>query len=182
MTYAFLLTGIVVALLFSEPRLSPLMRTVIALLVLLAICPSLDPKQWRTESTGLPTFFSSGEYHRYIQRNENIIALPYGAHRQTMLWQATTQMYFRMTVGYTSVHPREFSQWPITGAAFAKETEIPNEPSQLEALMAAHQVEGVIVDEPNLEHWRPLLSQIDPSPIRVGGVALFRPSSAILAL
>jgi hypothetical protein len=114
-----------------------------------------------------------------LQRNENVIALPYGISGSSMLWQATTGFYFRMAGGWTSVTPREFQRWPIVGALLTT-TYIPDAPIQLRAFMATHDVRAVIVDDGEADFWATMLSPLDPAPARAGGVTIYRPRADVL--
>jgi len=98
-----------------------------------------------------------------------------------MLWQAETGMYFKMAGGYTGITPREFAGWPIVGA-FSSQTLIPDPKAQLMAFMVAHDAYTVVVDDAHLARWAPLLAAIDSSPVRSGGVSVYRARQAELAV
>jgi hypothetical protein len=76
--------------------------------------------------------------------------------------------------------PREFIGWPIVNA-FMTGSYIPHADVQLRAFMATHGADAVIVDDPRNQFWAPMLLKVDPSPHAVGGVWIYRASSASLA-
>jgi hypothetical protein len=126
---------------------------------------------WRS-NCDTPAFFTRGDYRRYLKPRENIIVLPYGINGGSMLWQAAAGFYFRMAGGWTSLTPREFESWPIVGALLTR-TYIPDASAQLRAFMAAHDAHAILVTEQEAQFWQPLLSQLDRSPTRSGGVVVY---------
>ena len=177
--YAFLVAAVIVALWLADERVSLRLCVGLAILLIAAGFPSLDPQVW-TRPVDLPAFFSSGTYRRYLRPGEVVIALPYGSIGNTMLWQAATGMYFRMAVGYTGLHPRDFDEWPIINA-FANTTMIPEASLQLKVFMAAHDVTAIVADDSQIAQWGGLLTTIDPSPLHTGGITLYRIAATDLA-
>ena len=177
--YAFLVVGIIAARWIADQKHHPRRRAIVAVLVVAAGLPNLASGFW-TRPVDLPAFFAAGSYQRYLRPGEVILPLPFGSIGYTMLWQAATDMYFRMAVGYTGLHPREFDQWPIINA-FANTTLIPDATLQLKAFMAAHEVTAIVADDSQLPQWGPLLATIDPAPAHVGGVAVYRFAPSAIA-
>jgi hypothetical protein len=122
----------------------------------------------------VPAFFAQSGDTLVIRRDETIIAIPYGIRGNTMLWQATAGMSFRMAGGYTGRTPREFERWPIVNALMTA-TLIPDASAQLAAFMAAHDATVVVVDDTHREMWAGMLEAIDPKPQHAGGIWLYRP-------
>jgi len=171
-TYGLLIIAIIVSLWLADQQISGLGRGLFALAIVIATLPNLDGEFWG-RPVQLPTFFRDGSYLKYLRPNEVALALPYSSIGDTMLWQAATNMYFRMAIGYTGIHPREVDQWPIINA-FANTTLIPDATTQLKAFLAAHEISVVIADDSQLGQWGPLLSTIDGSPLHTGGVTIYR--------
>jgi hypothetical protein len=146
--------------------------------VLLAIflCPNLHSSFW-ARSNDTPEFFTRADYRRYLSPGENVIILPYGISGTSMLWQAAAGFYFRMAGGWTTITPREFQRWPIV-TAMLTQTYIPDVTLQLLAFMAAHDVRTIIVGESKSLLWGPMLAPLDSSPLRTGGVVIYRASSS----
>jgi hypothetical protein len=176
--YAFLCLALIVAMWLSGPRLVSLKLASIALLAVF-LCPNLHANFW-CRSNDTPEFFTRGDYRRYLKPGENVILLPYGISGASMMWQAAADFYFRMAGGWTSITPREFQRWPIVSAMLT-ETYIPDVTLQLRAFMATHDVQAVIVKYYNSAFWEPMLSPLDNSPIRTGGVVIYRSSSNDMA-
>jgi hypothetical protein len=169
--------AIVVSIWLNALRSAVLKIAVLALLALFLI-PNLHADFW-SKPNSTPSFFTRADYLRYLQRDENVIGLPYGISGTSMLWQATAGFYFRMAGGWTSVTPREFQRWPIVGSLLTT-TYIADAPVQLRAFMAAHDVRAVIVDDREVDFWAMMLSPLDPAPVRVSGVTIYRPPPADL--
>lgn len=179
MNYAFLAAALIAARWLADEAAGRGLRAILALALIAFSIPNLDAGFF-SAPVATPAFFTAGAYGKFLRPGETVVALPYGITGETMLWQAETAMYFRMASGYTGITPREFESWPIAGA-FVTQTLIPDGPAQLRGFMAAHDADTVIVDDRHLALWSPLLSAIDRSPVHVGGVSLYRATSADLA-
>ena len=73
--------------------------------------------------------------------------LPYGILGEGMLWQAATDMYFRMAEGYVTFAPpvpEEHSRWPIVAGLYQLRG-VPAAGDQFKAYLANHDVGAVIV-------------------------------------
>jgi hypothetical protein len=179
MNYVFLATGVVVASWLADVAIPRRLRVIMTGLLIASLLPNLDASIWASR-TALPQFFSAGQYAKALRRDETVVALPFGIHGNTMLWQAEAEFYFRLAGGYTGITPREFERWPIINALMTA-TLIPSAPSQLAAFMAAHGATTVIVDEAQRAPWSATLSALDPAPENQSGVWLYRPSPTLLA-
>jgi hypothetical protein len=179
--YISLGLAIVTSRWLSSPQVAPAVKAVAVALIALFLCPNLSASFW-VEPVGTPEFFTASRfsYRQYLLPDEIAVVLPFGLNGHSMLWQAESAMYFRMAGGYTGLTPREFESWPIINA-FETSTSLPDAPMQLLAFMAAHETSIVIVDDAHTPRWAPILSAIDPSPLRTGGVALYRASARELA-
>jgi hypothetical protein len=176
MNYAFLASALMSAQWLADEAFARRLRAILAIALILLSVPNLDAGFF-SAPVATPAFFTAGAYRKFLRPNETVIAIPFGITGDTMLWQAETAMYFRMASGYTGITPREVESWPIAGA-FSTQTLIPDAPVQLRAFMAAHDADSVIADDRHLALWTPLLSAIDRSPVRIGGVSLYRATPA----
>jgi hypothetical protein len=176
--YAFLSLAIIVSMWLNAPSPAGLKLVAIALLAIF-LCPNLRSGFWNTDND-TPEFFTRGDYRRYLNPGANVVILPYGISGSSMLWQATAGFYFRMAGGWTSITPREFEGWPIVSAMLTR-TYIPDVTQQLRAFMAAHNVRTIVVTDRESPLWEPMLSPVDSSPIRIGGVAIYSSSPGELA-
>jgi hypothetical protein len=169
--YAFLALAIIVSMWLSAPRPAGLKLAAIVLLAI-SLCPNLHSGFW-CGNIDTPEFFTHGDCRRYLKPGENVIVLPYGIRGTSMLWQAASNFYFQMAGGWVSLTPREFQTWPIVSAMLT-DTYLPDIASQLRAFMAAHGVHAIIVNDRESQFWEPMLSPLDSSPIRSGGVVVYR--------
>jgi hypothetical protein len=169
--YAFLALAIIVSRWLSVSRPMALKLGAIGLLAV-SLCPNLCTSFWSSNIES-PDFFANGDYRRILQPEENVVILPYGMNGASMLWQALAGFYFRVAGGWTSITPREFESWPVVNAMLTR-TYLPEMTLQLRAFMAAHGVQTVIVSDAENALWQPILSQLDPSPVQISGVAVYR--------
>ena len=177
MIYAFLALAVIVSLLLSDRDISARWKYAATALIVLFLMPNPSSEYWakRTES---PAFFTTGLVKNYLARNEVVVVLP---SQGSMLWQAETDMYYRMAGGYVSVSaPDAFLAWPITSYLLRGEA-IPDAADQLKAFLATHDVGAVLVTDEVWNSWEPLMSAVDASIQRAGGVYICRIPAAELA-
>jgi len=106
---------------------------------------------------------------------------PFGYMGDSMLWQAETNMYFRMVGGSIGLYPTEFDDWPILNA-FTTASFLPDVTEQLKAFMQHHEVNVVIVadSDPDASYWNGLVSTFQNKEYRVGRVTIHRVSPSVL--
>ncbi len=173
MIYAFLALAVVVSLVMSARDISPTWKYAVAGFIVVFSLPNLSSAYW-VKANESPELFSKGIYKEYLSPNENVVVLPYGVTGNSMLWQAETDMYFRMAGGYVSVSPPDaFLAWPITNYFLHKDA-IPDAEDQLKAFLANHDVRTVLVTDLTWPLWKPLLASLGASPQNAGGVYIYR--------
>jgi len=172
--YCVLLLAIVVTHWFSSNGFGPATNAVFATIVIAFTVPNLLSHGW-SRPADIPSFFTTEMYRNYLKPGENVLVFPFGARGDSMLWQAESNMYFRMVGGHMGVFPAEYSGWPIF-QAFYLATYIPDAASQLGAFLIHHQVDAAIVanGEPEAERWDQLLSQFSSTKNSDGGVTIYR--------
>ncbi len=176
--YACLDLAIIASIWLSTPRRA-VVKIAAVMLLLTFLLPNMHSGFWsRTDDT--PEFFKHGDYQRYLTQEENVVVLPYGINGTSMLWQAAAGFHFRMAGGWTSLTPHEFETWPIVNAMLTR-TYLPDITSQLCAFMAGHDVRAIIVNQLAAPFWERMLAPLDRSPIRIGGVVMYRPARGELA-
>jgi len=106
--YAFLVLAIMTALYLSEVNKAPGIG--LSALIVFCLLPNFDGEYW-TDATQTPTFFTDGIYRKYIRRNDVIMVLPPRDRSNAMLWQAETDMYFRMAGGYAGPDQKWSGEW-----------------------------------------------------------------------
>ena len=142
--YLGLISALTVALWLSTAEVSIYTRFGVAGLLSLFLMPSLSASYWDT-AVDTPRFFTEGAYKRYLDPHEIVVVVPYGWIGNSMLWQATSKMYFRMAGGWSGMPPAEYQRWPAMVALFDG-TYLPDAETQMKAFLAAHQVTAVLVD------------------------------------
>lgn len=159
---------------------------VVAAAVLFAM-PRLSAAFWDTP-VDTPQFFLSGAYRDYLPPGTIVLTVPYGWRGNSLLWQAQSDMYFRMAGAYTGLPVAEFERWPAMVALFNGKY-LPDPETQLKAFMAAHKIAAVLVDEsikdsPDAEQrqqYRTVTAALGPAPERTGGVLIYRFTPGALA-
>jgi hypothetical protein len=180
MIYAFLALAVVVSLLMSARDMPASWKYASAALIVLFSLPNLSREYW-VKANESPEFFTTKLFKQYLSDNENVVVLPYGVTGNSMLWQAETDMYYRMAGGYVSVSPPDaFLAWPITNYFLHKDA-IPDAEDQLKAFLATHDVHTVLVTDQVWPLWKPLLASLDTSPQNSGGVYIYRVPEEVLA-
>jgi hypothetical protein len=177
--YAFLILAVISSVWLNELACSPYAKFGIGALIVLSTLPNLSADYW-ARPTDTPAFFTDGTYRKYIAPGETVVTLPYWWQGNGMLWQAQTDMYFRMAGAWTGPPTPEFDRWPIVKALATNM--LPPEPeTQLKAFVANHDVGAVIAGSGTDPVFQPMLSSLDATPLSIGGVTLYRVQPANLA-
>ncbi|MGH7915435.1 MAG: hypothetical protein ACREPW_12430, partial [Candidatus Binataceae bacterium] len=185
--YLALILALIMALWLSGGATSLNTKCAMAALAILFLLPNLSAAYWDTP-TDTPEFFANGTYSHYLKPGEIAVVVPYGWSGNSMLWQAQSDMYFRMAGGYTGMPPAEFQLWPAVIALF-NGTYLPDPQTQLKAFLAAHQVTAVLVDEraknssdaKQRQDYLTVLAALGSAPNTVGGVLIYRFTPDMLA-
>ena len=200
MLYAYLALAVIVAKWLAEEGGRKELRWMLGLAIVPFVLPSLRSSFWETPAE-IPVFFSSNLYRQYLSPGETVMVLPYGHLGEGMLWQAATNLYFRMAGGYLSAVPpvpSEHIRWPIVAGLF-NIAGVPEADDQLKAYLTSHGVSVVIVGPrthylvgrmgnqqiidtwlrwPTVDQTRiatdKLLASLNTHPIETGGVTLYR--------
>jgi hypothetical protein len=180
MIYAFLALAVVVSLLLSARDMSAAWKYAATALIVLFLLPNPLSGYWVTTNVS-PKFFTTGLFKQYLTRDETVVVLPYGVTGNSMLWQAESDMYYRMAGGYIAVNPPDaFLAWPITNYFLHKDA-IPDAEDQLNAFLATHDVRTVLVTDEVWPFWKPLISTLDAGFQHAGGVYICRVPAGKLA-
>lgn len=171
MNYGFLAAAVALATWLATGDVSVKVRTAVALVCAISVFPRPLPQASSKNAT--PEFFSAGLYRDYLKPGENVLVIPYGRNGNSMLWQARTNMYFRMPGGYLNLIPPEFRRWPIVNTLFTS-TPVPDAGAQLKAFLDSNGVGAVVVADGSEPLWRTLLSSLAIELRHVGGVTVYR--------
>jgi hypothetical protein len=118
-----------------------------------------------------PTFFRGSSYRHYLSAGETLLALPFGADGNSMLWQAETGFYFRMPEGYTGHFvPPQFESQQIVGELSAQE-EV--NPARLADFLRVYHVSDIVLDAEALNPYAGELARLGLKGVAVGGVLLY---------
>jgi hypothetical protein len=178
--YLFLSLAIMTAIWLSSASYGCGTKVAIGIGTIVFMLPNASAGYW-TSTRSTPLFFSSRLYTHHLVKDEVVIAIPFGGRSECMLWQATSDMYFRMASGWTVPMPPEYASWPIMDS-FAYGTTLPDAGDQLKAFMANHYATAVILSDNDKDKrlWLAILQDLDVRPIAVGGVSLYKVSAGSL--
>jgi hypothetical protein len=88
------------ALYLSNPIHTGIVRLMIGGLIVLFLWPNVSYfRSVGTSKVETPAFFLTGTYQHYLKRGETVVVLPWGNRGNGKLWQAQTNMYFRIAEG-----------------------------------------------------------------------------------
>jgi hypothetical protein len=166
----FLDLALIVALYLAAQK--PALRLVLGILVVVSLLP--NPWHLRGQEVDTPVFFSNGIYRQWLAPNEIVLVLPYGLAGNSMLWQAQSDMYFRMQGGYVSTQIPDAFRGEQIVQSLEHNVCFENCAEQFLAFVDEHQVGAVVVPERYEREWAEFLSRMPSAPIRVGGVALYQ--------
>jgi hypothetical protein len=182
--YMWLAVGLIVAL-WLAARSRSVVRWAAVTLAAVMILPDLSSLPYHQEAF-VPPFFAEGTYRRYIRAGEIVLIIPYGRGpglSADMMWQAETEMYFRLASGNTGFVP-EVYQGPITRCLRK------NRPRRVKRIspegfigfLRTHRIGSIVVAEGYEDRWDPLLSILGVDGVEVGGVTFYRlPSPGVVA-
>jgi hypothetical protein len=174
--YAFLILGMILSIYLAGSTARP---GILALWVFATLFPNplllLHASHYE-----VPSFFARGTYRSYLRPGANLLVLPFGIGGPSMLWQADSKMYFNMSGGYTGLIPAEFQKWPLL-RTLANSLATPKQDEQLIAFVQTYGIDAVVVEDGTGAPAHRLAQAIDPKPVKVGGISLYRVPRALTA-
>lgn len=172
-------TSLVIAIAVSQALAAPISRPAavlrwgLALIGVVMLLPSGGSILFHSTPPD-PTFFTSDQYKRYIDRDENVLALPYSARGFSLLWQARTDMWFRLAGGYLGQQPPdEYLEEPVVIQLFGGEANAET-PCLLKSFIERRRVGSVVMEAASTEPYRPVLAELGLHSREVGGVDYYR--------
>lgn len=120
-----------------------------------------------------PTFFRGSSYRHYLTAGETLLALPFGAAGNSMLWQAETGFYFRMPEGYLGQFaPPQFQSQRIGGQLGTTEE---GNPARLAAFLRVYHVSDIVAEAraPAPSRYAVELASLGLHGVAVDGVLLY---------
>ena len=176
--YLFLVAAVIVAMWLAKPRAGgwDVAKWALAALTIVFLLPNIGSGRWRSTPSN-PPFFATTEYKRFLHHDETVLILPWIGNTESMLWQAETDMWFRMAGGYLGkLFPADYAREPVLPAFF--HLNMIDEASNLRAFLDHRDVSAVIVDPTNPQQWPGVLARLGLRPVSLGGVLLYRVTSA----
>ena len=118
--YMFLLVAVIGAMWLAQPRTGgwALGKWAVAAASIAFLVPNVSGGLWRGQEFN-PAFFTTHQYRRVLARGETVLILPFGQLDNSMLWQADTDMWFRLAGGYINPqYPADYESDPLFPALF----------------------------------------------------------------
>ena len=170
MMFAFLTLSLIVSIyLTTQPH--RLRKWFLACLSVVSMAPNL-PAGWWFSRADTPRFFVDGSFKQHLVKGEVTLILPYGWQCNSMLWQAQTDMYFRMAGGYLGLTSPEFLSWPVLYTLYRGEKCF-DFAQQLKFFLAAHQVRTIILAQDARGTFSTLFEPFQMTRTEVGDVVLY---------
>jgi hypothetical protein len=181
--YISLACAVIAALWLAAPSTHHWRRWLLAALAVAFLIPNINarlpgsPLRMFNARLPTPTFFATGLYRRYLRRDEIVLPLPYGSYGYSLLWQARTDMYFRLASGRFRYPPASYPQ-QIANELMGRAAMTPNASSLLRSFVISEQISDVVADPAGSGPWLGVLTKLGLRPVSVGGVLLYRVPSA----
>ncbi len=107
--FAFLILAVIAAI-WIDTTMNPFVAASFVVLAVACLLPNFRGSYW-TRSADSPEFFSRDIYRQYVKPGDVVWALPPGDFGDSMLWQAQSNMYFRMAEGNAGPDQDWMRQW-----------------------------------------------------------------------
>ena len=171
--YMFLLVGVIGAMWLAQPRTGgwAVGKWAVAAASIAFLVPNVSGGLWRGQEFN-PAFFTTHQYRRVLARGETVLILPFGQLDDSMLWQADTDMWFRLAGGYINPqYPADYESDPLFPALFRNARP---DPQTLRSFLARRHVGAVIVDPEMPQRWPKALAALGLKRMSLGGIWLYR--------
>jgi hypothetical protein len=181
--YTALVTAVIVALWVAGTRPGTWPRVLLPVLAIIALLPNVGLASWAGPNArtlfasappAIPRFFTNGAYRHCLRENEVVLALPFGARGNSLIWQAKSGFWFRLAGGYVMNAVPPFFSRPDTARKVADN----KEPSKLtlddvRGFTHAASVTSIVLNGSQSRPWRKLLDPLG-QPQVVDGVLIYR--------
>jgi hypothetical protein len=164
-------------------------KAALGLILVVMIIPNVGAGLYKT-STGVPEFFSTTLYQRYIAPGANILILPLGSYSREAMWQQATSYSFTLATGYGISVPHPEEVLPIV-LRFGTRGDSPNIPQPVSAAeanayqyyveqyLATEHITGVVMREGFETQFSQYFAFLHEDPVHTGGVWYYAIPSAI---
>jgi hypothetical protein len=171
--YVWLATAVIAALWLRDGGRWGWLRWGVVGAAAILLLPDLSTSKPLHITLDQPAFFAEGTYRSYLSPGETVLYLPVRAGADEMLVQAETDMYFRLAIGYVGSVPPTYRGEPGLTAVRTNRPDSLHEDT-FRSVLALHQIGAVVVEDPYVNQWRPLLDAVGATPTEIGGITLFR--------
>jgi len=171
--YMFLIVAVILAMWLAQPRAGrwALGKWALAAASIAFLVPNVTGGLWRGQEYN-PGFFTTHQYRSVLTRGETVLILPFGQLGNSMLWQADTDMWFRLAGGYINpLYPADYEKDPLFPALFRNARP---DPQKLRSFLDRRHVGAVIVDPEMPQQWPDALAALGLKRIPLGGVWFYR--------
>ncbi len=176
--FLWLAAALLVALWVAAPgrlRALRIVAVVVAAVTLLpsrAEVPGTGRTWWSTEMDA-PSLFDGDRVRQTLERDETVLVLPFGFLGESMWWQASTGMWFRMASGYAaSVLPEPYAAYPIVPTFLGADPPT-DAAGELRRFLRDKRVTVVLVEARQGARWRPLLATLGVQPRLEGEMLVY---------
>jgi hypothetical protein len=170
--FTALVLAVIVALWLADRRAGA-GRWLLVGAALLCLVPSVGSSIWHA-SPPRPAFFQHDAWKATLGNHARILVIPFAARGHSMLWQADAGYGFDQSGGYVRVAPPA----AVAHDAFVHDLLAgapgPTAPADLRRFARDRGVQAIVVDESAGEPWGPTLATLGVTPVRTGGVAVYR--------
>ncbi len=179
--YSALAIAVIVAIWAAAAKASWL-RIGLPALAVLALLPNVALAEWAGPGARtlfavapptIPRLFTGDGYRSCLRRNEIVLALPFGARGNALIWQAKSGFWFRLAGGYVAnTVPPYFQRPPAVAAVASNDLLSRITVEDIRAFARAASVTTIVLDAAQSGPWRKLLDQLGP-PHAVDGVLIY---------
>ncbi|MBS1890751.1 MAG: hypothetical protein JST59_05625 [Actinobacteria bacterium] len=178
--YTALIIAIAVAMALAARAGSKFLRWGLALVGVVMLLPSGGSAFFHSTPPD-PSFFTSGQYKKYIDKGETVLAFPYSQLGYSMVWQARAKMHFNVAGGYLAQQPpEEYLDEPVV-TQFYTLTTTDETPCMIRSFIERRDVGAVLIEAGSGEPWGPELEKLGMHPQSLGGIDLYRVPSTLPA-
>lgn len=162
----------------ARGRTNTLWRWLVGLAALACLIPN-PSYAGRINAPYQPAFFTSNLYRKYVKANEIVWTIPFSSTGDEMLWQADTNMYFRLAGGYMGFPPY-YDDPPLVFYQLFPGAPAPTVPGQataeIPAFVRSEHIGVVLVEPDQAQDWPAAMEKVGFRKIAsVGGMWVFAP-------
>lgn len=172
--YVALVIAVMAAIWLSEGERTKPWRWATVLIGIVLALPNPANSLWSSSAPN-SRFFSTDTYRRYLRHNETVLILPYGGSGWSLLWQAETNMAFRLVGGHMErkVTPAE-KRWSSMYYALGSGPMPPRMAATFRQFLVAHNVGAIIVAPGTTARVRQLVHALGVKPSHAANVLVYR--------